>query len=186
MRRLLAAVLMSLCAVASAGCEKKDAYTDAPTEGSYLAAGGLKYQIQDSRELNPSLVEDRAYLRRLPADERKLTKNQTWFGVWLRVENDSDRPLRSAESFEITDTLGKVYSPEPSVAGDELGYAATTLPPAAILPNQDSIAGRTGPLEGALLLFKIEPSAYQNRPLEFRIISPTDPTRVAARVQLDV
>jgi hypothetical protein len=186
MRRLLAVVSVSLCAVGSAGCDKQDAYTEAPTEGTYLAAGGLKYQIQLSRELNQSLVEDRAYLRRLPADERKLQPGQTWFGVWMRVQNDSDQFLRSADSFEITDTLDKVYSPEPSDEGDELAYAATTLPPETIEPNPDSIAGRSGPVEGAILLFKLDTTAYQNRPLDFRIISPTDPTRVEARVELDL
>jgi hypothetical protein len=187
MRRAVALLAVSIVALGATGCNgKQDAYSEGATEGTYLAAGGLKYQVQVSRELNPSLIEDRAYLRRLPAHERKIASDQTWFGVWLRVENNSDRPLRSTPSFEITDTLGKSYSPEPSARGDELAYAPTTLSPGALQPNIDSIAGRTGPLEGAILLFKIDTSAYQNRPLEFRIISPTDPTRVEARVQLDV
>ena len=32
------------------------------TEGTYLDLGGLKYQVQISRLLNPSSIEDRAYL----------------------------------------------------------------------------------------------------------------------------
>jgi hypothetical protein len=186
MPRPVAALVLVVVALAVAGCDKHDAYTHADTEGLYLAAGGLTYQVQLSRELNPGLVEDHAYLHDLPPGSTPPSRDQEWFGVWLRIENQTNRPIRSTSGFEITDTLGRTYKPIATRVGDELAYAPTRLAPQAIVPNRDSIAGRTGPLMGALLIFKLDNSAYQNRPLEFHILSPDDPSKTDARVGLDL
>ena len=53
-----------------------------------------------------------------------------------------------------------------------------------MLPNSESPAG-PGPIQGSLILFKLTTDALANRPLEFRITSPTDPTDVGI-VDLDV
>src|SRR3954453_20529495 len=119
--RLLLLVLLSAFVAVVAGCSgKESAYKEAKSEGLYLRAGGLKYQIQLSRTLNPRMAPDNEFLRGIPRSEKlpgkafraglpppeKLPgKDEEWFGVWLRDENDSDKPHFAARRFEITDSL---------------------------------------------------------------------------------
>src|SRR4051794_38877061 len=111
--RLLIVVLVAALAVIGAGCARKQqgGYKRAKTEGLDLKAGGLKYQIQLSRSLNPQLELDRSLLRYVPPGEHQPTATQEWFGIWLRTENDSTKPAFSATKFEIEDSLGKRYTP---------------------------------------------------------------------------
>src|SRR3954447_12500515 len=108
--------LLTLCAVvvaglAVSGCGNRvDVRTLGDTEGLYLDIGGLKYQVQMSRYLNAGDVEDKGYL--VGVRQPRLAANETWFGVFLRVENDTEDTTRPAASeFQIHDTQGKTYSP---------------------------------------------------------------------------
>src|SRR3954452_17295518 len=107
-----AAAVLALCA---GGCHnKQDAYTEASSEGVYLKAGGLKYQIQISRGMNPGLREDATLMRGLPKATKPTAGANEWFGVWMRVENDgSHGPKPVARTFEISASLGQVYKPIP-------------------------------------------------------------------------
>ena len=169
--------LLVTCLLVMGGCgNKMDTRTTATTEGPYLDVGDLKYQVQISRILNPADIEDRNYMTNLPAGTLPPKANEAWFGVWVRVENtDSDKPLPTASQFEIRDTQGNVFKPYAPV--DKLGHNE-------ILPNPDAPAG-FGPIQGALLLFKLTTDTLQNRPLEFRITSPSNPGDIGT-VDLDV
>lgn len=181
--RLLLLLLAAL-AMGATGCERKrDAYKRAKTEGLHLDAGGLKYQIQLSRLMNPKIALDRSLLRDVPPTEQKPNREQAYFGVWLEIENDSKGIHQSASQFEIEDSLGKKY--EPIAIDPEKSpfyYASTRMKPHAVLPDPDSPPGQTSP-GGLFLLFKLDLTAYQNRPLEFRIIPPVD---ADAEVELDL
>lgn len=186
MRRLALALTLAL-ALAGCGSAEHGASTKADNEGLYLAADGLKYQIQLSRELNPALVEDAELLRGVPAAEMKLTPDEVWFGVWLRVENDGKAPHTSSDNFEITDTQENHFEPltiDPTQ--NPLLYRARTLAPADLYPETDSVAASCCPREGALLLFKLSRSVYENRPLEFDIRTTNVPVRTEASVELDL
>ena len=169
--RLIALLLVVLATAAVAGCEDKSRpRTFAETEGPYLNLDGLSYQIQMSRILQPSSPEDSAYLKGLAEGVDIDPKTQTWFGVWLRVENATDETLRPADSFRITDTLENEFFPmvlDPSA--NSFVYQPSDMPPGSLLPVLDSPAAE-GPIqEGALILFRVSLSSLFNRPLEFHI-----------------
>lgn len=180
-----APLLVALVAIAAglSACGPA-AMVNGTDEGSYLKAGPLVYQVQLSRELNPSSVEDRAYLADLPASERALSPSQEWFAVFVRVTNPGDQPATSASRFEIHDTLGKVY--RPVVLFNQYAYKAQAVAPGAQLPTVDSTP-YYAPTAGALLLFKVNRSIYQNRPLDLLIHSPGFPSQSqTAMVELDL
>lgn len=161
--------------------------TEAETEGLYLDAGGLKYQVQLSREMNPALVEDTEILRGIPEDVEPPDRDEVWFGVWVRVENDSERPHATAPSFEIEDTQGTHYEPveiEPSE--NILAYEPTRLGASQTYPDVDSVTAQHGPREGAFVLFKLSRQVYENRPLEFGVLSTGLPHEVVATAELDL
>ena len=54
---------------APAAATRRRPSPQAETEGIYLDVGDLKYQVQISRELNPADIEDRDYLKGLPAGD---------------------------------------------------------------------------------------------------------------------
>jgi hypothetical protein len=186
LRMLLASTLAGVALVAS-GCgqRQEEVRTIGETEGIYVDVGGLRYQVQNSRILNPNDPEDAQYLIGVPESEEPGPE-ETWFGIFLRVANTtSGETHETAEEFEIVDTQGNVYEPleiDPEI--NPWVYEPTTLGPQEILPEPDSAAAN-GPTRGALLLFKPTLQALQNRPLELEIHSPEDPNEVGI-IDLDV
>jgi hypothetical protein len=161
--------LIAVAALAASGCgTKQETTTTAETEGIYLDLGGMKYQIQMSRYLNPSDVEDRSFLLGLPTGVQ-TTGNEVWFGIWMRVQNETDKPLPVATEYEIHDTQDSVYRPVPIDAkANPFAYQAGEIEPDSVLPLPDSAAGNTA-IQGSLLLFKLKVDSLQNRPLELKI-----------------
>jgi hypothetical protein len=160
-----------LIALVAAGCGNDDVNTRtvATTEGVYLTISGLKYQIEMSRYLNVNDVEDNQYLSGLPAGTGQPRANEIWFGVWVRVQNEGDKTLPSANSWEITDTQENVYRPIPIDTNVNVFAFSPGIhvPPAVVLPLSSSAAGQ-GPIQGSLLLFKLKTDSLQNRPLELK------------------
>lgn len=184
-RRLLILLVLAVALVVGGCGNKEETRTTAATEGPYLDVGDLKYQVQISRILNPADIDDANNLRNLPAGTLPPKGNEAWFGVWIRVENtDSSKPLPTASEFEIRDTQGNVYKPYAQV-GNPFAYTPIErLGHGEVLPDSNGPAGFS-PIQGALLLFKLTTDTLQNRPLEFRITSPSNPADVAT-VDLDV
>jgi hypothetical protein len=150
----------------------------------YLDVGPLVYQVQISRQLNPFDVEDAAYLRGVPAAQRALAPGQEWFGVFMQVYNHTSRALPAATSLTVSDTQGNVYAPIVPDLSNEFAYRAGLVPPNSRLPVPDSVAS-FGPTQGALLLYKIGIVSLDNRPLELRIVDPSEPSQRAS-AELDV
>jgi hypothetical protein len=183
--RLLALLALAVVSLAAGACgNKKDEVTRGETEGIYLDLGDLKYQVQISRQLNPADAEDRAYLAGVPAADRALRPDQTWFGIFLRVQNETNSPHPSAEEFEIVDTQGTIFRPVEIGPENPFAYRPATLGPDSVLPQPDSAAAENT-IQGALVLFKMPYANLENRPLEFEIHDPRDPERTA-QVALDV
>ena len=190
MRRRLTTTL-ALVAVAFglgiAGCgNKEEIRTLGETEGVYVDVGELVYQVQISRILNPNDAEDRAYLRGLPPGER-LAPGETWFGVFMRVSNERGRTIKPASSFRIVDTQENEYEPvvlDPTA--NPFAYQPSPLRAGEVYPNSESAASG-GPIQGSLVLFKVQFRSLQNRPLELMIDGPLPPPlRESAIVDLDV
>ncbi len=181
--------LLLLCAIAVAGLglgacgDKEDLRTVGETEGLYVDVGGLRYQVQISRYLNPADVEDEGYLVGLPEGVRP-DDDETWFGVFMRVQNTSEETHESAREITIEDTQGKVYRPVPLSEVNNFAYRSRPLRPGNIEPHPDSAAGN-GPIQGSLLLYRLTYDTLQNRPLELHIVSPENSEEVGI-IDLDV
>ena len=150
----------------------------------YLNVGPLTYEVQLSRALNPYDAEEATYLAGLTPAQRRLAPGEEWFGVFLQVYNNSSRSLAVARSVTITDTQENSYTPLVPDATNEFAYRGGLIPPKSQLPEPDSVAA-AGPTQGALLLYKIKLVSLDNRPLEMKIVDPTDPAR-SASAELDV
>ncbi|MHB8240856.1 MAG: hypothetical protein ACYDHN_02590 [Solirubrobacteraceae bacterium] len=150
----------------------------------YLDVGPLKYEVQLSRELNPTNAEDAAYLQGLGAAESKLEPGQEWFAVFVQVYNDTSTPIQSASELTITDTQGNAYTPLVPSQVNPYAYRPSLVPAKGQLPIPDATAD-LGPSQGALLLYKIQTVSLDNRPLELKIVDPTDPAETAS-AELDV
>lgn len=150
----------------------------------YLDVGPLVYEVQLSRELNPTEVEDSSYLQGLTPAQGQLEASQEWFGVFIQVYNHSSESHPAATGVTISDTQGNVYTPVVADQTNPFTYRAGTVPGKGQIPTPGSIA-LAGPTQGALLLFKIKTVSLDNRPLELKIADPTDPS-VTANAELDV
>jgi hypothetical protein len=184
--RLLALLSLLAVGLVVAGCganaETGQEATATTNEGLYLELEGLKYQVQMSRYLNPHDSEDAAYLRGLPSGT-KLGRDEIWFGVFMRVENDGGKPGRSTADYQITDTENNTFRPVPLDAKrNDFVYRPQTLQPTAVIPSPNSIAGQ-GVIQGSLVLFKLKEADLQNRPLTLRIGPQSGPSTF---VELDL
>ena len=161
---------------------------DSDNDGAYLEAGGITYQLQLSRQLNPWGTEDSQYIQGLPAGTTRtgLPADDLWYGVFLWAKNQHHRSYTTPPSdrFELVDTLGNVYRPVPLDFHDNpYAWAPQTLQFGETEPGEDSTAanGFTG---GKLLLFKLNTTIYSNRPLTLFILSSSN--RRIGEISLDL
>ena len=184
MRRLITLLsLLALTAGLAACGNKQDVVTKGETEGTYLDVGPLKYQVQISRQLNPTDPEDRTYLVGLPKSERDLGNDGVWFAVFVRAENESDQSHPAATDFRIETTQDETFTPVALAPVNTFAYRPLPIGPKSTLPVPGSVPSDTG-INGNLLLFKIPRQSLENRPLEFIIKSPD--TGAESSVSLDV
>ena len=185
-RRAAALLAVALVGLAAAGCgNKEDRKTEGKTEAAYIDVAALKYQVQISRQLNPADPEDRAYLQAVPAAERALRPDESWFAVFMRVENESKRPQPAAVDFTIQDTQDNTYTPVPLQPTNPFAYTGGSVPSQGFIPIPDSPAFNTPSINGLLVLFKVRNLSYDNRPLVLTIKSPKVPQQEGT-VDLDV
>jgi hypothetical protein len=150
----------------------------------YLYVGPLIYQVQVSRQLNPFNAEDAAYLQGVPAAQRKLEPGQEWFAVFMQVYNITNAPHAASSSLTISDTQNNSYTPLALGEANLFAYRAGLVPPNAQLPAPGTIAADDS-AQGQLLLYKIQVASLNNRPMEIRIVSPSNAAETAS-AELDV
>jgi len=181
---LLATLLLSACgdshSKVSTGTYAGESGQNAP----YLDVGPLSYEVQLSRELNPTNTEDAAYLQGLGASERQLAPGQEWFAVFVQVYNNSSQPAPSASELTISDTQGNTYIPVVPGQVNPFAYRPGLVPAKGQLPIADTTAN-SGPTQGALLLYRIQTVSLDNRPLELKIVDPSNASQTAS-AELDV
>lgn len=164
-----------------AGCGSSLPQRDAPA-GDPVELGGLLYQVQFSRELNPDSAIDHPLFAGVPAAGRDLPGDQIWLGVFVQANNASKTERRTASTFTVADAFDHVFRPVRLPASDDLTYHPDMLAPGDTDPGPDSPAGDS-PDQGSLLLFHMPASDFMgDRALELRI---SDHGRLAT-VQLDV
>ncbi len=180
----LALAVTASLGVSACGTEynKGDQEKLAQSEATYLDLNGLKYQVQLSRQLNPRAVEDADYFRDLSPEASSLPRGTIWFGVFIRVQNQSGKAIPSARTFLVADTQGNEF--EPVESQNVFAYRPETVRSRGYIPDPARLQAYAGS-QGSLLLFKIPLASLDNRPLELTVKSPNDSRRVA-RVDLDV
>lgn len=178
MSRTLRTLLLSAAATASlavSGCgNKEEVVREANTEGPYVTVNDLKYQVQISRILNPGEIEDEGYLRGLPEGEETMpAAEDVWFGIFMRVENDTEEPHAPATQFAVEDTQEDVFEPLDIPFDDNLFVydPPPEIPAETVYPLLNSAAS-DNTIRGGMLLFRIQADALYNRPLELRIVDP--------------
>lgn len=158
---------------------------DANNNGTFINAGNVIYQLQISRLLNQYSPEDKSYFIGLPKNAAKLTPSQLWFGVFLWAKNQTNNNRTTTDNFDIVDTQGNTYRPlKLDSAINPYAWTSTPLTPGATQPNPNTTAG-VGPTGGELLLFKLNTSIYNNRPLALQIRAPSG-NKVWATISLDL
>jgi len=150
----------------------------------YLDVGPLIYEVQLSRQLNPTNSEDMSYLRGLTPAQRQLAPGQEWFAVFMQVYNTSARAHPSASDMTISDTQGNVYAATIPDATNEYAYRPRLVPASDLIPPVDTTAS-FGPTQGSMLLYRIQTVSLDNRPLELKIVDPTNSAQTAS-AELDV
>jgi len=171
---LLALLLLGALTLAACGSGETEPTKHGADEGNYIQAGSLDYQVEMSRELNMSNVEDAQYLAGLPASAPRLAGDEEWFGVWLRIQNPTSQSATSASQFRIVDTTGATYTPIALPASNAFSYQPSLVQSdkgQPVYPDPDTAAG-SGPINGAMLLFKLNTAVYANRPLNLEITPP--------------
>ncbi len=150
----------------------------------YLNVGPLVYEVQLSRELNPANIEDATYLKGLTPAEAHLAPGQEWFAVFIQVWNHTSAALPAANELTVSDTQNNIYQPIVPDSENEFAYRGGLVPAKGELPLPESVASQ-GATGGAVLLYKIQVVSLDNRPLELKIVDPSDPTQTAS-AELDV
>jgi len=150
----------------------------------YLNVGPLVYQVQLSRELNPTDTEDMSYLAGLTPAQRRLEPGEEWFGVFMQVWNQTSAPHLVATDLSVYDTQANAYTPIVPGPGNEFAYRGGVLPAKSRIPAPDTVAA-AGATQGEVLLYKIRVVSLDNRPLELKIVDPLDPGQ-SASAELDV
>ena len=186
--RLSALATIVVVALAVAGCGRHTltgVSQDALSSGGepYFNVGPVTYQVQASRQLNAFADDDVQYLAGVK-DAQNIGPDQFWFGVFLWAKNQTKEDQTTASDFTLTDSSGDVYRPVTLDASvNPFAWTSQTLSPDEIQPAPGSTAsdGETG---GSLILFKLNYSAYSNRPLTLEIYAPGSST--PSRVSLDL
>jgi hypothetical protein len=185
-----ARILVCTLALAAglAACGHKQAHptvADANNNGGYVDAGPVTYQLQISRVLNPYSTEDSQYVKGVPPAYPPPTATQEWYGVFLWAKNQTARPQTTTDKFLIEDTQQNKYYPIPlNTAENPYAWTSQTLQPLGTEPAPGTTA-YFGPTQGGLLLFKINNSAFSNRPLMLYILGPDGQKRLAS-ISLDL
>ena len=163
MRRLAAATLVLVLAfpLALAACGEEE--THEVVEGEPLELGELSYNVQLTRFLNPDDTEDSEYLVGQPEPE----PGTDYLGLFMVIENHDDEAHESATEYTVHDTQDNRYPPLETTSPYALEIGAT-VPAEGQLPLPDSTA-ETGPNQGSLVIFRVDESASENRPLKLLI-----------------
>lgn len=166
-----------------------DPRAEGETEAVYVTTGGLRYQVQVSRKLNPYDIEDRDYFVGIKgAGAQVANATDAWYGVFIRVENrtgldtDEEKTFQTASEFELSDNEGNTVEPTAIPADNIFAYRPQPLPAKGVLPLPSSNAAQA-PIGGNLVLFKVDQQLLERRPVRLHIKSK-DGTE--AEVKLDI
>src|ERR671918_185504 len=160
LRRLtLAACLLAVAAalgLAACGDEEPGG------EGLALELDGVTYNVFITRQLNPRVAPDGAYV----TDE--APPGSALYGIFIQACNHSDEPHETVSEFVVKDNQENEFEPEELPADNAFAYSPRTLDPDECIPEAGSVA-QLGPSAGSMLLFESSLETTENRPLELEM-----------------
>ena len=174
LRRLLLGLACAASVVALSGCflEEEKEEGEALREGLAVKVGGIEYTVYITRELNPSLPDDRGYWQ-----GKEAKPGSALYGVFLQACNRSDEDdeledgtYQATDDFLVVDTQGNEYEPLEPDEDNVFHYHPQSLEPDECIPEKGSLA-QQAPTGGALLPFLFPLEAGENRPLELEIVA---------------
>ena len=163
--RILTAALAVLALGVLSACGEEEELE--VIEGEPLELGEMSYNVQITRFLNVNDTEDAGYLE----GQDDAPVGEQYLASFIRIENHGEETETIPTDIHVEDTRGNVYEPLDTTAnpfGLDLG---SELAAEGTLPRPDSVAA-SGAIKGAMLLFLVEESASENRPLELIIPGP--------------
>jgi hypothetical protein len=162
----LVIALCGLVVVGVAGCGN-DLGKEAD-EGVPIKLGNLEYNVQETRFLNPAQPDDKDYLE---GQQLPTPAGMSYLGVFLTIHNGGDDAveLPADADISIVDTTGADFAAIPTHTpfGAPLG---SELAGHSDIPAPDTAAAN-GPTQGAIVLFLVDQSVNENRPLKLEIDS---------------
>jgi hypothetical protein len=171
----LAATVLAVGVLGLAGCGEEESHE--VEEGEPLELGELAYNVELTRFLNPADPEDAAYLRGQPEARR----GESYLGVFMRIENEGDEAAPVSDHMEVLDTRDNRFD----LVESESEFA---LQPDSVVPADGELpapgtAPSTGPVQGSLVLFLVEDTITENRPVELEI---SDSSGESGLIELDI
>jgi hypothetical protein len=146
-----------------AACGEEHPGIDEPArEGLAVEMGGIDYNVFITRQLNPDITPDDAYV------STEAPPGEVLYGVFLQACNLSDESREAASEFIMRDNQENEFEPEPLPEDNQFAYAARTLLPKECIPEAGSVA-QLGPTAASMLLFQLPLDVTENRPLELEI-----------------
>jgi hypothetical protein len=161
--RLLACLLALAAPLGLAACGDEEPGVDEPArEGLALELGGVDYNVFITRQLNPRVPPDEAYVT------EEAAPGETLYGVFIQVCNNSEEPRETVSEFLVRDNQENSFEPEELPEENQFAYQPRTLDPEECIPQAGSVA-QLGPSAGSLLLFRLPLENTENRPLELEL-----------------
>jgi hypothetical protein len=162
-RRLLACLLVLAGCAGLAACGDEEPGVDEPArEGLALELDGIDYNVFITRQLNPRVPPDGAYVTEDPPPGEAL------YGIFIQVCNHSNEPHETVSEFVVKDNQENEFEPEELPEENAFAYAPRTLNPDECIPEAGSVA-QLGPTAGSMLLFRFPLETTENRPLELEL-----------------
>jgi hypothetical protein len=164
LRRLtLAACVLAVAApLGLAACGEEQGVEEPAREGLALELDGVDYNVFITRQLNPRVPPDGAYV----TDEAPA--GSALYGVFIQVCNNSDEPRETVSEFVVKDNQENEFEPEELPVDNQFAYSPRTLNPEECIPEAGSVA-QLGPSAGSMLLFEFPLETTENRPLELEM-----------------
>jgi hypothetical protein len=150
-------------ALGLAACGEEEPGVDEPArEGLALELDGVEYNVFITRQLNPRVPPDEAYV----SDEAPA--GETLYGIFIQACNHSDQPRQTVSEFTVKDNQENSFEPEELPEDNAFAYSPRTLNPEECIPEAGSVA-QLGPSAGSMLLFQLPLENTENRPLELEL-----------------
>jgi hypothetical protein len=165
-RRSILACLLALAALlglAACGTDPEEIGVEEPArEGLAVEMEGVDYNVFITRQLNPRIPPDDAYIT------EEAPPGEVLYGVFLEACNVTDEPREVASTFSLHDNQGNKFEPEPLPEDNQFAYTARELLPHECIPQAGSVA-QLGPTAASMVLFQLPLENTENRPLELEI-----------------